>query len=183
MPDDQVTIDPEFEPPPPGEGQGRWLRMVGVVAVGVAAFILGWLLRSPSPAESEPDQVAVTSSTALTGEAVVASTTTRPATTTTTTPEVVELGVPLGEAVPGFVDTITMTQWDEERIDLLRWRAVAARPGGDVLARSGRRHRVVRRVGCFGPLGCTGHLARSPHPSSGAGEHRRAVAGRIRRGG
>ena len=129
MPDDQVRIDPEFQPPPPGDGQGRWLRLAGVVAVVVAAFIFGWLLGSPSPAESEPDEVAVTSSTELTGETVAASTTTRPrATTTTTTPEVVELQVPLGGAVPGFTDTITMTHWDEERIDVLQWQASWSAP-------------------------------------------------------
>jgi len=100
-----------------------------MMAVVAAAFILGWLLRSPSPAESEPDEVAVTSSTALTGETVVASTTTRPPTTTTTEPpEMVGLEVPLSEAVPGFTDTITMTHWDEERIDVLRWRASQSAP-------------------------------------------------------
>jgi hypothetical protein len=130
MPDDQVTIDPEFQPPPPGDGQGRWLRAFGVVAVGVAAFIFGWLLRSPSPADTQPDEVAVTSSTALTGETVVASTTTRPPPTTTTTepPEMVGLDVPLGEAVPGFTDTITMIEWGEHQIEALRWRASEPTP-------------------------------------------------------
>jgi len=130
MADDQVTIDPQFSPPPPDDGQGRWLRPAGIVAVGVAAFILGWLLKSPSPAESEPDEVAVTSSTALSGEAVVASTTTRPRSTTTTTEpsEMVGLEVPLGEAVPGFADTLTMIEWGEHQIEVLRWRVSESTP-------------------------------------------------------
>jgi len=123
MADDQVTIDPQFSPPPPGDGQGPWLRAAGVVGVVAAAFIFGWLLRSPSPAESEPDEVAATSSTALAGETVAASTTTRPPTTTTTEPpEMVGLEMPLGEAVPGFTDTIMMEVWSEAGIDLMRWR-------------------------------------------------------------
>jgi hypothetical protein len=121
MPDDQVTIDPEFQPPPPGDGQGRWLRAAGVAGLVVAAFIFGWLLRSPSPAESEPDEEAATSSTALTGETVVASPTNRPSTTTTEPPKMVGLEVPLSEAVPGFTDTVTMMVWSDAGIDLMRW--------------------------------------------------------------
>jgi hypothetical protein len=129
VPDDQVTIDPEFSPPSPGDGQGRWLRVAGVVAVGVAAFIFGWLLRSPAPTEPEAVEAAVTSTTALTGETTTSTTRSRPSSTTSTTvAEIVELGVPLGEAVRGFTDTIMMTHWDEERNGVLRWRASQTGP-------------------------------------------------------
>jgi hypothetical protein len=136
VPDDQVTIDPQFQPPTPGDGQGRWLRLAGIGAVVAAAFILGWLLRSPTPAETEPTEAA--STTALTGEAT---STTRPrATTTTTSMTVVErvgLEVPLGEAVPGFADTITMVAWSEAgRLDLMRWRPSRTAPEPVELSRS-----------------------------------------------
>ena len=122
MADDQVWIDPEFSTPPPGDGPGRWLRTVGIVAVAVAAFAYGWLLRSPSPGDSEQDEAAVTSSTAFTEETVAAPTTTRPsATTTTDLPGVVGLAVPLEEALPGFTDTITMAVWSDAGMDVLRW--------------------------------------------------------------
>ena len=85
MPDDQVTIDPEIQPPSPDGGQGRWLRVVGIGAMVAAAFILGWLLRSPAPGEPEPTElVASTSTTASTGETTT-STTPRSTTTTSTT--------------------------------------------------------------------------------------------------
>jgi hypothetical protein len=129
MSDDQVTIDPQFQPSPPGDGQGRWLRAAGVAGLVVAAFIFGWLLRSPSPAESEPDEEAATSSTALTGETVAASPTTRsPTTTTTEPPEMVGLDVPLGEVMPGFTDTVTMMVWSDAGIDLMRWRPSQTTP-------------------------------------------------------
>ena len=122
MADDQVWIDPEFSPPPPGKGPGRWLQIVGIVAVAVAAFAYGWLLRSPSPTESEPDEAAFTSSTALTDESASTSTTTRPsAATTNDPPGPVGLGVPLEEAIPGFTDSITMAVWSDSGIDVMRW--------------------------------------------------------------
>ena len=125
MPDDQVTIDPQFQPPEPVAGQSRWLRLAAIGAVAAAAFILGWLLRSPTPAESEAT-AGSTSTTALTR-----------ATTSTTPPaatvaEIVGLSVPLGEAVPGFADTITMAVssevWQEEGFDVVRWRSSQAAP-------------------------------------------------------
>ena len=112
MPDDP-RIDPEFQPRQPGKGQARRLRLLGVLAVVVAAFTTGWLLRSPT--DSGPAEEAVTaSSTELAADTTAATTTTRPRTTTTTTVrEVVELEVPLGDAVPGFTDTLIMLQWGE----------------------------------------------------------------------
>jgi hypothetical protein len=133
MPDDQVRIDPQFLPPPPGDGQSRRLRIVVIVAVAVAAFAYGWLLRSPSPGESEPDEAAVTPSTALTEATEAASPTTRPSTTTTTEPPAVfGLGMPLGEAVPGFTDTITMAVWSDAGVDLMRWRP--SEPAAEIIA-------------------------------------------------
>ena len=120
MADDQVRIDPEFQPPPPGDGQGRWLRAAGVAGLVAAAFIFGWLLRSPSPAEPESKEAASTSTTALTGD-TTASTTARPSTTTTTVAGTAGLALPLGEAVPGFTDTVTMMVWSDAGIDLMRW--------------------------------------------------------------
>ncbi len=123
MADDQVRIDPQFSPPPPSDGPGRRVRIVAIVAVAIAAFAYGWLLRSPSSGESEQEEVAVTTSTALPAETVAASTTTRPSTTTTTEPlAVVGLQVPLGEAVPGFTDTITMAVWSDPGMDVMRWK-------------------------------------------------------------
>jgi hypothetical protein len=127
MPDDQVRIDPEFQPHQPGEGQAGRLRLLGVLAVVVAAFTMGWLLRSPT--ESGPAEEAVTAGTELAADTTAVTTTTRPRTTTTTTvPEVVELEVPLGDAVPGFTDTLIMLQWGERSTDLLRWGAPQAAP-------------------------------------------------------
>jgi len=131
MADDQVTIDPQFQPSPPGGDQNRWLKGGGIAAVVVAAFIMGWLLRSPTPNGSEPTEVAATSSTALAGASAESSTTTRPSTTTTATttaPEAVRLEVPLGDAVPGFSDTVTMQHWGELSVDILRWRPTEASP-------------------------------------------------------
>jgi hypothetical protein len=129
VPDDQVTIDPEFSPPPPSEGQARRLRTAGAVGVVVAAFAFGWLLRSPTTPEEEPgaaNALADTVSTTQAAEAAApSSTTTRPSTTTTTTPspETFALDVSLGEAVPEFTDVITMEQWEETGIDVVRWRS------------------------------------------------------------
>lgn len=142
MPEDQVTIDPEFRPPAPAEGQSRRLRAAGVVGVVIAAFAFGWFLRSPVPTEPEPDEgyaSAATTTTEEDAQTEAASTTTRPPTTTTTSDplEVIELEVPLSEAIPGFTDVITMEQWNETGVDVIRWRSSQPSPetvasfGGD----------------------------------------------------
>jgi hypothetical protein len=118
MPDDQVTIDPEFQPPLPDDGQRRWLRLIGIVGLVVGAFIFGWLLRSPSPTEPGPTEVAAPSTTALTDEPRETSTTT----TTSTAPAVVGLPVPLSEAVPGLTDSITIWATAGQGYQILRWR-------------------------------------------------------------
>jgi len=123
MADDQVWIDPEFSPPPPRKEPGRRLQFVGIVAVAVAAFAYGWLLRSPSPTESEPAEETFTSSTAMTDETAAMSTTTRPSAAATSDPVgVVGLAVPLEEALPGFTDSITMAVWSDTGTDVVRWR-------------------------------------------------------------
>jgi len=120
MADDQVWIDPEFAPPPPRKGPGRWFQFVGIAAVAVAAFAYGWLLRSPSPTESEPAGEAFTSSTALTDETVAMSTTTRPSAATSVPIE--GLAVRPEEGLPGFTDSITMAVWSDTGTDVMRWR-------------------------------------------------------------
>lgn len=127
MSEGRVTIDPEFRPPPPGDGQGRWLRAAGAVGVVVAAFVLGWFLRSPAAIEAELDAGSDTSTTALIGETAASTSTAIPSsTTTTTTPhsepaEVIDLDESLGEAVPGFTDTVTVYRWRDSEVDVLRW--------------------------------------------------------------
>jgi len=116
MPDDQVTIDPEFQPPLPDDGQRRWWRLIGVVGLVVGAFIFGWLLRSPSPTEPDPTERAAPPTTALRGE------TRETSTTTSSAPAVVALPVPLGEAVPGLTDSITIWATAGEGYQVLRWR-------------------------------------------------------------
>ena len=133
MPEDQVTIDPEFRPPARAEGPSRRLRVAGVVGVVMAAFAFGWFLRSPAPSKPQPDEgyaSATTTSTEGNAQTVAASTTTRPPTTTTTSepPASTGLEVPLGEAIPGFTDVITMEQWSEAGVDVMRWRSSQSAP-------------------------------------------------------
>ena len=133
MPDDQVTIDPEFRPVPPADSRSRRLRAAGVAGVVVAAFALGWFLRSPAPTES-PDVAESAASSVPSTEpeatTAVVSTTVRPSTTTTTSPpaDTIGLDVPLGEAVPGFTDTMIMVHWTETGVELLQWRTASAAP-------------------------------------------------------
>jgi hypothetical protein len=128
MPDDQVTIDPEFRPPLPDGDEGRWLKTIGVAAVVVAAFAFGWLVRTPEQVEREPDErhaaPTTTSTTEADDGAAPTSSTTRPsATTTTEPPEITGLAVPLSEAVPGFADIVTVEHWNETGVDVVRWRS------------------------------------------------------------
>ena len=123
---DQVTIDPEFQPSPPRFGQSRWLRF-GVLAA--AAFILGWLLRSPSSGEADM--------TAASGWTIAtihdATSTTRPSATTSAATEATTAGleVALSETVPGFTDAITIAvaggEWGEE-VEIIRWLPSRAAP-------------------------------------------------------
>jgi len=125
MADDQVTIDPEFRPPPPDRNQSTPLKTIGAVGVVVAAFAFGWLMRTPEQIEPEPDEAyaaAATTSTTGPGE-IESATTTRPSTTTTSeAPETIELVVPLSEAVPGLTDIVTIQRGAETGVDIMRWR-------------------------------------------------------------
>ena len=126
VPDDQVTIDPEFQPSPSRIGQTRWLRLGAVAA---AAFMLGGLLRSPTPGGVNTTEAAPPTTAPIRET----SSTTRPSTTTTPTPvaETVGLAVPLSEVAPGFADAITMAvvggAWGEE-INVVRWLPSQAAP-------------------------------------------------------
>ncbi len=118
MPDDQVTIDPEFVPSPPPTGWSGWLRLGALAA---AAFILGWLLLSPGSGEVDTTEAAP-STTAASQES---STTTRPSPTTSTTMfATVGSEASLGEAVLGFTDTITIAVAGGEQgeeVEVVRW--------------------------------------------------------------
>jgi hypothetical protein len=130
MPDDQVTIDPEFRPPPPDGDPGRWLRAIGVAAVVVAAFAFGWLVRTPEQIEPATDEsFAAASTTTTVAAAPTEPSTTQPSTTSTTEPpEAVDLGVPLNEAVPGFNGIVTIEHWNETGVDVVRWRSTQSAP-------------------------------------------------------
>lgn len=124
MPDDQVTIDPEFRPFPPADPRFRRLRTAGVASVVVVAFALGWFLRSPAPIESPDVAESAASSVPSTepeAETATVSTTARQSTTTTTSQpaDTIGLDVSLGEAVPGFTDTVTMVHRTETDVELV----------------------------------------------------------------
>lgn len=118
MAEDKVTIDPEFLPPPPGDGRGSWLRAVGVVGVVAVILAVGWLLRSPTSIEVDSDARKDTSSSTAAGETAVESNMNVRDPVAT-----IDLGMPLGEAVSGFTDTITMAVWTETGGAVLRWPA------------------------------------------------------------
>lgn len=133
MPDDQVTIDPEFEPSPPSGDPDRRFRVVAIAGVVVAAFAFGWLMRTPEQIEPEPVEeytlASTTSTTTVDNAAATATATTRPSTTTTTeAPSTIGLSVPLNEAVPGFTDIIIVEHWDEAGVEVARWRPTAPAP-------------------------------------------------------
>lgn len=135
MPDDRVKIDPEFLAPPRRTGQSRWALMGAVAAT---AFMLGWLLRSPTP--TEPGAVAMSMPTTVSTQTTTALSRPPTTTTTTTVAATVGMGVPLGEAVPGFADAVTMTVsggiWGEE-MDIVRWRPSQPEPETVVSFREG----------------------------------------------
>jgi hypothetical protein len=83
----------------------------------VVAFILGWLLASPTA--TEPDGSAGVASTITTMRRETQS-------AATTAPEPVAfaaLEVPLAEEVPGFTDTIVMLATPSSSFEVMRWRA------------------------------------------------------------
>ncbi len=125
MGDDQVTVDPEFLPPSRGSGdRGPKSRWIAAGAAVVVAFILGWLLASPTA--TEPDATGRATSTSTTTTRDVPATTATATTTATTAADPVTFAgfdAPLTEEVPGFTDTIVMLATPTSSFDVVRWRS------------------------------------------------------------
>lgn len=121
MGDDQVTVDPEFLPPSRGSGdRGPKSGWIAAGAAVVVAFILGWLLASPTATEPDATGRATSNSTTTTRNAPATT-----ATTTTAANPVTYAGfdAPLLEEVPGFTDTIVMLATPTSSFDMVRWRS------------------------------------------------------------
>jgi hypothetical protein len=126
MADDPVTIDPEFAPRPSRE-PGRGSVWMMTVAVAVAAFVFGYLLRSPVEIESAAsttfasDVEASSSTSASTGTTIGSVVSTIPRASSIR--EMVLLQMPLSDAVPGFTDTVVLLETPSPGFNVLRWRA------------------------------------------------------------
>ena len=97
MAENNITIDPEFLPPPRG-GRGPSKAVLAAAGVAIAAMAFGWLLGVPDP--TAPNTAAPRPES----DFVIEETT---STTTTTLPSaapLAEAGVPLSRLVPGFTD-------------------------------------------------------------------------------
>ena len=134
MGDNQVTIDPEFDPHNDrGRGpRGAWMPVVGLV---VAVGLLGWLFGSMAAPESDESEAAA--STSSPPDTVTAASTSAPPdtmATTMTVPAVVTetsavptyaplaiLRLPLSDVVSGFTDRITMVATPMESYKVVRW--------------------------------------------------------------
>jgi hypothetical protein len=119
--DDNVTIDPGFRSKTDtrhgGDGPGpRWMVAVAVL---VAVVALGWLVRSTTPG--------TTASSALDGQAATTTTLGSASSLGPASPEEMSpirravSDVPLGEAMPGFDNTITALVWRGQGVDVVRW--------------------------------------------------------------
>lgn len=120
VPDDKVTIDPEFRRSGHRRGGGLdrgpgWLALAGLA---VALSALGWLLAAPDGANPP------LTDGQLDGFPTVA----RPPEAVTTAGRAPSLGVPLREAVPGFTETITAVTWSNQGVEVLRWPASESAP-------------------------------------------------------
>jgi hypothetical protein len=115
MAEDHVTIDPEFLPPRRPRGPTRTKGWIAAIAAVLVALTFGWLTRTP-PAADSADAEAVDSTT----------TTTVPAETVVEPAVYAELDIPLGEAVPGFTDTVVMLATPARSFEVMRWRAASA---------------------------------------------------------
>lgn len=134
MGDNQVTIDPEFDP---HNDRGRgprvvWLPVAGLV---VAVGLFGWLFGFPAAPESDESEAAASTSTAP--DTVAATSVSVPPdtlATTTTVPTIVTetsavptylplaiLRLPLSDVVSGFTDRITMVATPMESYKVMRW--------------------------------------------------------------
>lgn len=122
MSDDKVTIDPEFLPSQHGRDpeNGKPLRWIGIGAMVVAVLVLGWVLRSLEPGSTEHFGSNGPRATSLADTSAPFSVVRLDA-----------LDLPLGEAVPGFADTITALIWGNHGVDVLQW--PAAQPGPEIM--------------------------------------------------
>ena len=113
MPDDPIAVDPAFRSARPfSRGRPpRWAGGVGVVAGGI---ILGWLIWSPTSTDSGRVDQEVPASTV-------------PVPSLSAAPSI-RLDIPLGVAVPGFGDTITLITSDAGRHRIQRWQPSQAAP-------------------------------------------------------
>ncbi|MEA2024082.1 MAG: WD40 repeat domain-containing protein [Actinomycetota bacterium] len=126
MSDDKVRIDPMFASTRTYPEESRGLRSGRViVAVGVAAFAVGWLFGAAS---STPDPDGVAASTTTLPSADTTATTTSVRIVAQESGVVAHLDMALGEAIPGFTDTITLAIWNEEGVDVQRWRPESSTP-------------------------------------------------------
>lgn len=111
MTDDKVKIDPEFRRSGHRGGEvGRGPRWIALAVIAVAVSGLSWVLRSP---EGSPPEGTLSARAPNLGGP-----------TTAASPALVDrvpAGVPLGEAVPGFVDTITALTRGTGGVGVLRW--------------------------------------------------------------
>lgn len=114
MPDDRVTIDPEFSSSSSAAGVygERSYRWIGFAALVVVAAALSWLLRSPESGAP----VAV-------GDAPASPPSPEPASVIPAPQRHRVGGMPLTDVVPGFADTLTTLTWRNDGVDVLRWRA------------------------------------------------------------
>jgi len=116
MAENNITIDPEFLPPPRG-GRGPSKAVLAAAGVAIAAMAFGWLLGAPDP--TAPNTAAPRPES----DFVIEETT---STTTTTLPSaapLAEAGVPLSRLVPGFTDTVVFLTTPPGTFDILQWEA------------------------------------------------------------
>jgi hypothetical protein len=119
MADDQVMIDPEFDPRSGREDRPSIGRFWIGVAAAAAAFAFGWLLGSPESIEPEAAEEAPQASTTP-GVETTSTTVTRGAPVVSSR-ELASLDTSLSRAVPGFTDTIVMLTTPEHRLNVMQW--------------------------------------------------------------
>jgi len=136
MPTDNVTIDPEFLPierPRP--------RGVGWVAIVGALLAVGLLLSLPA-ADTQSGLTVVAATTPVA--------TTSPQASSVAPIQSVTTGVPPGQAMPGFTDTITTITWRREGVDILRWRSWQPEPELELsLDHTGGSNRILDASGSW----------------------------------
>lgn len=143
---DSVRIDSEFRGPGRRSGgdEHRASPWIGVAAVVAAGFTLGMLLWL-SGGEPEPAQAAIPTPT-VTTRAPAGLGSARPADRPAPLGDVA-LRVPLGEAVPGFVDTLTALTLGSQGVNVLRWPASESAPAALLATNHGGWSRSVDASG------------------------------------